>query len=213
MDSETMWTTARARAGASLLSALIVLLCLAAALCAQTAPPAPRPAPGSATSPSASKTPTTTATPIPQSTVMPQPSPVQQPSPFRVPGMTGSTTSPTPAVATPSPGALPSSVPVGTTTSQSASPLTLDEALRLANAQASSFQQATFNERIAAEDLKQAQAAFLPRVTAPLSYLYTSPSLGLPPGTPRAPSFLANNAVGESQAYMNVAGDFDIAGR
>lgn len=127
--------------------------------------------------------------------------------------MPGATASPAPAVGSPSPGALPSSVPVGTASSQSATPLTLDEALRLANAQASSFQQAGFNERIAAEDVKQAQAAFLPRVTAPLSYLYTSPAMGLPPGTPRAPSFLANNAVGESQAYVNVAGDFDIAGR
>jgi outer membrane protein len=96
---------------------------------------------------------------------------------------------------------------------QSVNPLTLDQALKLANAQASAFQQAGFNERIAAEDVKQAQAAFLPRVTAPLSYLYTSPALGLPPGTPRAPSFLANNAISEYQAYLNVAGDIDIAGR
>jgi outer membrane protein TolC len=91
--------------------------------------------------------------------------------------------------------------------------LTLDDALRLANAQSSAFQQAGFNEQIAAEDLKQAKAAFLPRVTAPLSYLYTSPALGLPPGTPRAPSFIANNAISEYQAYLNVAGDLDVAGR
>jgi outer membrane protein TolC len=92
-------------------------------------------------------------------------------------------------------------------------PLTLDEALRLAASQASIFQQAALNERSAAEDVKQAQAAFLPRVSAPLSYLYTSPALGLPPGTPRTQSFLANNAISEYQAYMNVAGDFDLAGK
>ena len=46
-----------------------------------------------------------------------------------------------------------------------------------------------------------------------LSYLYTSPALGLPPGTPRPPSFIANNAISEYQGYVNVAGDFDIAGR
>jgi outer membrane protein TolC len=92
-------------------------------------------------------------------------------------------------------------------------PLSLDEALRLANALASSFQQAGLNEKIAAEDVRQAQAAFLPRVTAPLSYLYTSPAMGLPPGTPRTQSFLANNAIGEYQAYVNVAGDLDISGR
>ena len=92
-------------------------------------------------------------------------------------------------------------------------PLTLDEALRLATAQASSFQQATLNERIAAEDVRQAQSAFLPKVSAPLSYIYTSPALGLAPGEPRAPSYIANNAVNEYEALVNVAGDLDIAGR
>jgi outer membrane protein TolC len=61
--------------------------------------------------------------------------------------------------------------------------------------------------------VKQAQAAFLPKVSAPLSYIYTSPALGQPAGTPRAPSFIANNAISEYQAFVNVAGDFDIAGR
>ena len=92
-------------------------------------------------------------------------------------------------------------------------PLTLDEALRLANAQSSSFVSAGLNERIVAEDLKQAQAAFLPKVSAPLSYIYTSPALGLAPGTPRAPSFIANNGISEYQAFVNVVGDLDIAGR
>ena len=105
---------------------------------------------------------------------------------------------------------------VGTTSADQttpATPLTLDEALSLAATQASSFQQAALNERSAAENVKQAQAAFLPRVSAPLSYLYTTPALGQPAGTPRTPSFLANNGIGEYQAYVNVAGDFDIAGR
>jgi outer membrane protein TolC len=74
--------------------------------------------------------------------------------------------------------------------------LTLDEALRLANAQASTFQSAILNERIAAEDVRQAQAAFLPKVSAPLSYIYTTPALGLPPGEPRAPSFISSDAIG-----------------
>jgi len=56
--------------------------------------------------------------------------------------------------------------------------LSLDEALRLANTQASSFQSAAINERIAAEDVRQAQAAFLPKVSAPLSYIYTWPTAG-----------------------------------
>ena len=106
----------------------------------------------------------------------------------------GQTPSPTPA------GPIPNS-------------LELDEALRLANAQASTFQTAAINERIAAEDVRQAQAAFLPRVTTPLSYLYTSPSKGLPPGEPRTPSFISADAIGVTDALVNVSGDFDIAGR
>src|SRR5437899_5005402 len=91
--------------------------------------------------------------------------------------------------------------------------LTLDEALKLANAQASAFQTAKLNERSAAEDVRQAQAAFLPKVSAPLSYIYTSPVIGAKPGTPREQSFIANNAIAEYQAFVNVEGDFDIAGK
>jgi outer membrane protein TolC len=97
--------------------------------------------------------------------------------------------------------------------SPSPAPLTLDEVLRLANTQASSFQTALLNERIAAEDVRQARAAFLPKVSTPLSYIYTSPALGLPPGEPRVQSFIANNAISEYEAVVNVSGDFDIAGR
>jgi outer membrane protein len=91
--------------------------------------------------------------------------------------------------------------------------LSLDEALRLANAQASTFQTAVINERIATEDVRQAQAAFLPKVSTPLTYIYTSPALGLPPGEPRAPSFVSADGIGVTDAFVNVAGDFDIAGR
>jgi outer membrane protein TolC len=97
--------------------------------------------------------------------------------------------------------------------SPSPAPLTLDDALRLANVQASAFQTAILNERIAAEDVRQAQAAFLPKVSTPLSYIYTSPALGLPLGEPRVQSFIANNSIGEYEALVNVSGDFDIAGR
>src|SRR5262245_38764813 len=100
-----------------------------------------------------------------------------------------------------------------TQTPQNLNPLTLDDALRLANVQASIYQTVLLNERIAAEDVKQAQAAFKPKVSAPLSYIYTSPALGLPPGEPRAPSFIANNAIGEYEAFLNVSGDFDLAGK
>jgi outer membrane protein TolC len=91
--------------------------------------------------------------------------------------------------------------------------LSLDEALRLANAQASTFQTALLNERIVAEDLRQSRAAFLPKISAPLSYIYTSPALGLPPGEPRGPSFVTSDGIGVYEGLVNVSGDFDIAGR
>src|SRR6187431_3709948 len=92
-------------------------------------------------------------------------------------------------------------------------PLSLDDALRLANAQASTFQSAAINERIAAEDVRQARAAFLLKVSTPLSYIYTSPALGLPPGEPRGPSFVSADGIGVCDALVNVSGDFDLAGR
>ena len=108
----------------------------------------------------------------------------------------------------------PSPTPQAVNPSNSnASALSLDEALRLANAVASDYQIAILNEKIAAEDIKQAQAAFLPKVSAPLSYIYTSPALGLPPGEPRAPSYIANNAIGEYEALLNASGTLDVAGK
>lgn len=61
--------------------------------------------------------------------------------------------------------------------------------------------------------MRQAQAAFLPKVTAPLDYIYTSPALGLGPGEPRTQSFIANNSISEYQALVNVAGDIDLNGK
>jgi outer membrane protein len=143
----------------------------------------------------------------PQATPLPQSTPFAVPSPSVAAPLPGASSTPPPQVS-PSPSVL-----LTTQNAQGLGLLTLDEALRRANALASSFQQAGLSEKIAAEDVRQAQAAFLPRVSAPLSYLYTSPALGLPPGTPRAPSFIANNAISEYQAYLNVSGDIDIAGR
>jgi len=191
------------KAGVRLLSALATLSCLAGFVRAQTRPPtSTRPTSPSTQAPAPSKTPSITpspnATPLPQST------------PFALPTAPGPSSVP---AATPASGSAAPPVSLGIQNSPNANPLTLEESLRLANVQASSFQQAGLNERIAAEDVKQAQAAFLPKVSAPLSYIYTSPALGQPAGTPRAPSFIANNAVSEYQALVNVSGDFDIAGK
>jgi outer membrane protein TolC len=92
-------------------------------------------------------------------------------------------------------------------------PLSLDEAVRLALRQASTFQQAGLNESIAAEDVRQAHTAFLPRVDSAPSFIYTSPARGLPAGQPRTQSLIANNAISEYQALVNVTGELDISGR
>src|SRR4051812_20785696 len=113
----------------------------------------------------------------------------------------------------PSPSPAAAQQPATTSSSIPINPLTLDEALRLANVQASIYQSAILNERIAAEDVRQAQAAFKPKVSAPLEYIYTSPATGLPAGEPRAQSFIANNAISEYLAMGTVAGDVDIAGK
>lgn len=202
-----MLRTARTRVGVCLLSALGALSCFGPALYGQNPPPASSlPSTPSTQTPAPTKAPAV-ARPSPVATPDTQSSPAPQSTPFAVPSISG----PTP-VNVPAQSASPASVP-GRQSVPSGNALTLDDALRLANAQASAFQTATLNESIAAEDVKQAQAAFLPKVSAPLSYLYTSPSFGLKPAEPRAPSFIANNAISEYQAYLNVSGDLDVAGK
>ena len=149
---------------------------------------------------------TSSPPPAQQPSPAPRPTPLPQGTPFSTP------TLPAPAAAGSPPTSPSPMASLGAAVTQP-QVLSLDGALRLANALASNYQQAGLNEKIAAEDVRQAKAAFLPRVTAPLSYLYTSPALGVPPGMPRTPSFIANNAISEYQAYVSVAGDLDIAGR
>jgi outer membrane protein len=143
----------------------------------------------------------------------PPATPEQRPAPTPAP-----TPNPSPSPqATPSPQASPVQTPAAPApspiTSQPTAPISLDEALRLAGAQVSGLQQARLNERIAAEDVRQAQTVLLPKVTAPVDYVYTSPALGIPRGEPRVQSFIANNAISEYQALVSVAGDVDISGR
>jgi outer membrane protein TolC len=129
-------------------------------------------------------------------------------------GATPQTPPPTaPNVTATPPGSMPAGAQAGQTPSQSTGQVSLDEVLRLANAQVSGLRQAQLNERVAEEDVRQARAAFLPKVSAPLDYIYTSPSLGLTRGEPRVQSYIANNAIGEYQALLNVAGDIDLSGR
>jgi outer membrane protein TolC len=106
--------------------------------------------------------------------------------------------SPTPAVSAPSP-------------IDTARPISLNEAIDLAIKQTSTYTTAQINQQIAAEDVRQARAAFLPKVTAPLTYIFTSPSLA--ETSPRPPSFIAANAVNEYQALVTAAGEIDTSGR
>lgn len=94
-------------------------------------------------------------------------------------------------------------------------PLTLEEAVRLALLQASTFQQATLSERIVAEDVRQARAAFLPRLAGTLSVIYNSPAPGVArvPGTPRLQSYIAANAVTEYLGLVAVTGELDVSSR
>src|SRR5437868_10328118 len=107
----------------------------------------------------------------------------------------------------------PSSIPA---TAQQPAPaalpaLTRDEAVRLALAQASAFQQAQINERLAVEDVRQSQKAFLPKLSSTTSFIYTSPAPGVT--TPATPSFIAANAITEFQPLVVVSGDIDLNGR
>ena len=102
-----------------------------------------------------------------QPSASPQATPLPQSTPFAVPSPSVAAPSPG-ASSTPPPQASPSPfVSLTIQNAQGLGLLTLDEALRRANALASSFQQAGINEKIAVEDVRQAQAAFLPRVSAP----------------------------------------------
>jgi multidrug efflux system outer membrane protein len=161
----------------------------------------------------------------------------QAPKPAQTPAQPSATTEPPPSSTTPqaspstsmpapsqtaSPSQTQTQAPAQTQPSagpqtnapsaQSANATPLDEVIRLANAQVSGLRQAQLNERVAAEDVRQARAAFLPKVTTPLDYIYTSPTIGRPLGeTPQ--SFIANNAISEYQALVSVAGDVDINGK
>jgi outer membrane protein len=95
---------------------------------------------------------------------------------------------------------------------QTSSPLAIKDVVQQAITQASSFQQARIEELIAAEDVRQARLAFLPRLTSPLSFIYNSPALG-PNAQPGVQSFIAANAIREYEALVGVTGDIDLSGR
>ncbi|MEP7339413.1 MAG: TolC family protein [Acidobacteriota bacterium] len=108
----------------------------------------------------------------------------------------------------------PATSPLPTQSDSQFKLLTLDEALRLAQAAASAYEQAKFTERSAEEDVRQSRAAFLPRFASQPTVIYTSPSSApVPPGTPRTFSFIGANAITEYQGVVGATGEVDLAGR
>ena len=99
----------------------------------------------------------------------------------------------------------PSAPMIPTTPAQ---PLSIGAATTAALQQVSALQQAQIDEAIAAQDVRQAEAAFLPRVRDSFTVAYNSPAH--PPGSPADPSFIAQNAVHEYQNLLGVAGDWNF---
>lgn len=108
---------------------------------------------------------------------------------------------------------IPTRVRINTFVSQTdaVQPLTIAEAVDLALKQASNYKTAQINERIVAEDIKQARAAYLPKVAVQPNYIYNSPSLG--GGNPRPPSFIGANAITEYQGLVTASGEVDTSGK
>lgn len=131
-----------------------------------------------------------------------------------------------PSIILPAPTNIPAETLALQTSKQTepAKPLTLDEAIRLALTQASNYKAAQITEQIAAEDIRQAKAAFYPRVALAPNVIYTTPSLGktvtagVTEGnfaaiSSRPPSFLGANAVSEFQALVTTTGEIDTSGK
>ena len=87
----------------------------------------------------------------------------------------------------------------------SQSTLSFADALSLARQQVSALQQAEIDQRIAAEDVRQAEAALLPRARDAFSIAYNSRISGTD-----APSFIAQNAIHEYQNLLGVTGDWNF---
>jgi outer membrane protein TolC len=91
--------------------------------------------------------------------------------------------------------------------------LTVEEAIALALAQTNAYRQAQLDERIAAQDVRQARAAFLPQLTMPLTYFGTTPSQVRAEGEPLVYSYVSSSAINETIGLANAAGEIDISGR
>ncbi len=98
-------------------------------------------------------------------------------------------------------------------------PLTLEDCWKLAESQFSLLERARYDERSAAEGIKQARAGFLPQVAYLNGFTYNSPRLdssdahGGHAATGDAFSFVALNGIREYISQPTVTGEIDLSGR
>lgn len=148
--------------------------------------------------------------PAPTPTQNPNP-PATKPSQNQNPPTGAPNPAPPTTPAQPPAPAVPFAQPATQAPTQPGTPIALGDAVQQAINQASTFQQARVEELIAAEDVRQARLAFLPRLTSSLSFTYNSPSHGPMPA--EAFSFISANAVREYEPLVGVTGDIDLSGR
>jgi outer membrane protein len=126
--------------------------------------------------------------------------PVSSPTKATPPSSPGPGSPTAPAAPMPPGGATDGSGPMASAA------LSPSGALSAALQQVSGLQQARIEEAIAAEDLRQARAALLPRARSTTALAYNSPALR---GASN-PSFIAQNAVHEYQELVGVTGDLNF---
>src|ERR1051326_4297887 len=86
-----------------------------------------------------------------------------------------------------------------------APPISISDAITAAMQQVSALQQAEIDQQIASEDMRQAEAALLPRARDSFSIIYNSRA----PGS-NEQSFIAQNATHEYQNLLGVTGDWNF---
>ncbi len=91
--------------------------------------------------------------------------------------------------------------------------VSVEQAVELALRNASLYQQARVDERIAHEDVRQARTAFLPQFSVPLTYIGNTSSRVRAPGDPLIYSFVSSSAINETSAFINATGALDLSGR
>ncbi len=91
--------------------------------------------------------------------------------------------------------------------------LSVEQAVTMALANATSFRQAEFDEQSAGEDVKQARAELFPQFNMPLTYWGTTPSTVRQPGEPLTFSFVASSAINESIGWLSMTGTIDVSGK